>query len=134
MRSGRTEAIVVGASMAGMLTARVLSDIFERVIVLERDALPEGPELRPGVPQARHLHALLPRGRRILEKYFPGITSELVAAGAEILDIGNDVAWLTPQGWGVRFASQFEGVTSTRALLDHAVRVRLRQVANVEIR
>jgi hypothetical protein len=59
--------------MAGMLAARVLSDIFERVIVLERDTLHEGPQLRPGVPQARHLHALLPRGRRILEKNFPGI-------------------------------------------------------------
>jgi hypothetical protein len=37
---------------------------------------------------------------------FPGITSELESAGAEILDFGNDVAWLTPQGWGVRFASE----------------------------
>jgi flavin-dependent dehydrogenase len=76
MKSGRTQAIVVGASMAGMLGPRVLADIFERVTILERDHLPEGPELRPGVPQARHLHALLPRGRRILEKNSPGITSE----------------------------------------------------------
>src|SRR5215469_4159439 len=133
MRSGRTEAIVVGASMAGMLTARILADIFERVIILERDGLPEGPELRPGVPQARHLHALLPRGRRILEKNFPGITSELEAAGAEILDFAKDVAWLTPQGWGVRFVSEFEAVASTRALLDHVVRVRLKQASNIEI-
>jgi len=133
MNSGRTQAIVVGASMAGMLAARVLADIFERVTILERDHLPEGPELRTGVPQARHLHALLPRGKRILEKTFPGITSELKAAGAEILDMANDVAWLTPQGWGVRFASEFEAVASTRALLDHVVRVRLKQVPNIEI-
>jgi 2-polyprenyl-6-methoxyphenol hydroxylase-like FAD-dependent oxidoreductase len=133
MKPGRAQAIVVGASMAGMLAARVLSDIFERVIILERDTLPEGPQLRPGVPQARHLHALLPRGRRILEKNFPGITSELESAGAEILDFGNDVAWLTPQGWGVRFASEFEAVASTRTLLDHVVRTRLKQVPNVEI-
>ena len=86
-----------------------------------------------GVPQARHLHALLPRGRRILEQYFPGITLDLVTAGAEILDIANDIAWLTPQGWGVRFPSEFEGVTSTRSLLDHIVRTRLKQVPNVEI-
>jgi hypothetical protein len=63
MKPGRAQAIVVGSSMAGMLAARVLSDIFERVIVLERDTLPEGPQLRSGVSQARHLHALLPRGR-----------------------------------------------------------------------
>jgi 2-polyprenyl-6-methoxyphenol hydroxylase-like FAD-dependent oxidoreductase len=134
MNSSGPHAIVVGASMAGMLAARALSDICERVTVLERDVLPEGPELRPGVPQARHLHALLPRGRRILERYFPGITSELTDAGAEILDVANDIAWFTPQGWGVRFASEFEGVASTRALLDHMVRVRLKEVSNVEIR
>jgi 2-polyprenyl-6-methoxyphenol hydroxylase-like FAD-dependent oxidoreductase len=56
-----------------------------------------------------------------------------VAAGAEILDIANDVAWLTPQGWGLRFPSEFEGVVSTRSLLDHIVRTRLKQVPNVEI-
>jgi hypothetical protein len=54
-------------------------------------------------PVVGHLHQAghqaLPRGRRILEKKFPGITSELKAAGAEILDMANDVAWLTPQGW-----------------------------------
>src|SRR5215475_4984631 len=122
MKSRRTQAIVVGASMAGMLAARVLAEAFERVVVLERDVLPDGPELRVGVPQARHLHALLPRGRRILERYFPGITSELEDAGAEVLDIANDVAWLTPQGWGVRFASEFEGVASSRSLIDYVVR------------
>jgi 2-polyprenyl-6-methoxyphenol hydroxylase-like FAD-dependent oxidoreductase len=133
MKSRRTRAIVVGASMAGMLAARVLADVFERVTVLERDTLPNGPDIRAGVPQARHLHALLPRGRRILEQYFPGITLDLVTAGAEILDIANDIAWLTPQGWGVRFPSEFEGVTSTRSLLDYIVRTRLKQVPNVEI-
>src|ERR1700751_5398741 len=122
MNSSGPHAIVVGASMAGILAARRLSDICERGRLRQRDVLPEGPELRAGVPQARHLHALLPRGRRILEKNFPGITSELEAAGAEVLDIANDVAWLTPQGWGVRFASEFEGIASTRSLLDHVVR------------
>ena len=133
MKSKRTHAVVVGASMAGMLAARVLADVFERVTILERDTLPTGPDLRSGVPQARHLHALLPRGRRIVEQYFPGITLDLLTAGAEILDIANDISWLTPQGWGARFSSEFEGVTSTRSLLDHIVLTRLRQVSNIEI-
>src|SRR5262245_48287655 len=58
-----THAIVVGASMAGMLAARVLSEKFTRVTVLEREMIPGGLIGRPGVPQARHLHALLPKGR-----------------------------------------------------------------------
>ena len=101
MKSKRTHAVVVGASMAGMLAARVLADVFERVTILERDTLPTGPDLRSGVPQARHLHALLPRGRRIVEQYFPGITLDLLTAGAEILDIANDIRGLLRKA-GVR--------------------------------
>src|SRR5262245_43477613 len=92
-------AIVIGGSMAGMLTARVLSDHFDQVTIIERDRLPDDPVSRPGVPQARHLHALLPRGCRILEEMFPGFARELLAAGALKKDVANDIAWLTPQGW-----------------------------------
>jgi len=126
-------AMVIGASMAGMLAARVLSETFKKVTVLERDVISGAMEGRAGVPQARHLHALLPKGRRILEEFFPGITAELQAVGAEILDVANDIAWLTPQGWGVRFPSDLEAVTSTRDLLDWVVRKRLSEVPNVEI-
>lgn len=34
-------AIVLGGSMAGLLAARVLSDFFERVTLIERDQLPQ---------------------------------------------------------------------------------------------
>src|SRR5262249_2233859 len=68
-REKKNRAVVIGGSMAGMMAARVLADSFQQVIVLERDTLPENAESRAGVPQAKHLHALLPRGRRILEKH-----------------------------------------------------------------
>ena len=103
------------------------------ITVLDRDALPDGAESRTGVPQAKHLHALLPRGRRILEGYFPGITADMQAAGAEMLDIARDIAWLTAYGWGTRFRSEFEGLSSTRDLLDSIVRARLKQIPNVEV-
>jgi glycine/D-amino acid oxidase-like deaminating enzyme len=45
-------AVVLGASMSGLLAARALSPIFTRIIVVERDALPDGATLRQGVPQA----------------------------------------------------------------------------------
>ena len=116
-----------------MFAARVLSETFDRVTILERDAISGTLEGRPGLPQARHLPALLPRGRRILERWFPGITSEFQAAGAEILDVANDIAWLTPQGWGVRFPSKFEALTLTRDLLDWVVRRRLMELPNVKL-
>ncbi len=43
-------AVVIGASMAGLLAARVPSEYFERVTLIERDRL-EGMGPRKGVPQ-----------------------------------------------------------------------------------
>jgi len=119
-------ALVIGGSMAGMLAARVLSGHFRRVTVVERDRYPEeGPTPRRGVPQARHVHALLKRGRVALEGLFPGIGDELVAAGAPILDMAQDIAWLNPAGWGVRFRSDLAFIAFSRDLLDWHVRRRL---------
>jgi NADPH-dependent 2,4-dienoyl-CoA reductase/sulfur reductase-like enzyme len=78
----RGHAVVVGGSLAGMLAARVLSDHFDRVTLLERDRFPETPAARKGLPQGRHVHALLERGRGIMERFLPGLTGELVRAGA----------------------------------------------------
>jgi 2-polyprenyl-6-methoxyphenol hydroxylase-like FAD-dependent oxidoreductase len=49
-------AIVIGASMGGLLAARAVAEHYDRVTVIERDELPEAPEPRKGVPQGRHLH------------------------------------------------------------------------------
>ncbi len=118
-------AIVIGGSMAGLLAARVLTDHFDRVTLVERDRFPEGPSPRKGVPQARHLHALLVRGRMILEQLFPGLEAELVAAGAIKMDVSADFRWLSPVGWGPRFQSGVVTISCSRDLLEWNVRRRL---------
>jgi 2-polyprenyl-6-methoxyphenol hydroxylase-like FAD-dependent oxidoreductase len=50
-------AIVIGASMGGLLVARVMAEHYERVTIIERDELPEAPERRKGVLQGQHTHA-----------------------------------------------------------------------------
>jgi 2-polyprenyl-6-methoxyphenol hydroxylase-like FAD-dependent oxidoreductase len=77
-----THAMVIGASMAGLLAARALAGSFGRVTVLDRDMLPAQAVHRRGVPQDRHVHGLQPRGQRQLEELLPGLTDELVDAGA----------------------------------------------------
>lgn len=69
----RQHAIVIGGSMAGMLAARVLSDHYEHVTIIDRDQMPEAAELRDGTPQARHLHILLAKGLQIVEALFPAL-------------------------------------------------------------
>ncbi len=81
-------AVVLGASMGGLLAARVLADFFETVTVVERDVLPDDPAVRRGVPQGRHVHVLLARGAQILDELFPGFLNELVADGAPVWDDG----------------------------------------------
>jgi NADPH-dependent 2,4-dienoyl-CoA reductase/sulfur reductase-like enzyme len=72
-------AVVLGASMAGLLAARALSEAYRHVTVVERDVLPEGSADRRGVPQGRHAHALLSGGARILDELFPRFLPELEA-------------------------------------------------------
>src|SRR5512134_3596424 len=72
-----SSAIVLGASMSGLLAARALSYHFEHVTVVERDVLSEGAEVRHGVPQAAHAHGLLASGYRVMDEYFPGLMDEL---------------------------------------------------------
>jgi 2-polyprenyl-6-methoxyphenol hydroxylase-like FAD-dependent oxidoreductase len=124
-RRNRGRAVVIGGSMAGMLAARILAEHFDRVTIIERDCYPDGPQPRPGLSQARHLHALLLRGREIFEKLFPGLSDELKSAGAEVVDAAYDLAWYTPGGWGIRFRSGLEMLTFSRDLLDWIVRRRL---------
>src|ERR1700732_3697219 len=97
----RHHAVVVGGSLAGMLAARVLSDHFDGVTLLERDRFTETPAARKGLPQGRHGHVLLERGRAALERFLPGLTGDLVRSGAELMDFTQDIAWMNPHGWYV---------------------------------
>jgi len=125
---------VIGGSVAGLLAARALCEHFGRVTVVERDAYPgEAPAARKGVPQAHHVHALMLRGRAIFEKFFPGLERELLAAGAVLVDMAGEMAWLTPAGWGVRFPSDLTVIGFTRPLLDFHVRRRLGEFNRVRV-
>jgi hypothetical protein len=50
-------AVVLGASMSGLLAARVLADAYQQVTVVERDVLADSGMPRKGVPQGRHARA-----------------------------------------------------------------------------
>ena len=79
---GKAHAIVIGGSMAGLCAARVLARFYDKVTVIDRDAYPAGAHQRPGVPQSRHVHALLMRGRLELDRLFPGFEKTMLERGA----------------------------------------------------
>ncbi len=119
-------AVVLGGGMAGLLAARVLSDAYAEVVVVERDALPVAAAHRRGVPQARHIHGLLARGQHALEDLFPGLTAELVELGAPAGDMLQDIRAYVG---GHRFrpgASGLLAVQASRPLLEARIRARVR--------
>ena len=76
------QAAVIGAGIGGLAAAKAVAPHFEKLIVFDRDALPDEPAPRLGTPQARHTHLLLAGGCRALDRLFPGIELDFIAAGA----------------------------------------------------
>lgn len=126
-------AVVIGGSVAGLLAARVLSDAFERVTIVERDRLPDEPELRGGVPQAHHGHALLLRGRQIMERLLPGLEANLLADGTLLLDQAEDANIRFKGGWAPRINSGLKVFSVSRPLLEHHIRARVLALPNVTL-
>ena len=125
------QAIVLGASMAGLLAARVLSERFEHVVVIERDVLPPAGEHRPGVPHGRHLHGLHPHGREILDELFPGFTGSLVASGAVRCDILGDARWQLSGHQLRRTDIGVPGLFASRPFIEGHIRALVRRLPGV---
>jgi 2-polyprenyl-6-methoxyphenol hydroxylase-like FAD-dependent oxidoreductase len=134
-------AVVLGASMGGLLTARVLADFYRTVTVVERDILPDGPVNRQGVPQGRHGHILMRRGSQILSDLFPGLMDDLEADGAPVWSDGDlskvDVSF---RGHQILRNGHFSDLASTRfyspsrPFLEFHVRQRIRELEDVTLR
>ncbi len=118
-------AVVIGASVAGLLAARALSEVYSQVLVVDRDELPDHPAQRDGVPQGRHSHSLLARGREALEVLLPGLTEELVALGAGTGDVQERTAVYLGDRPLASGRSGLTTLTQSRPLLEWTLRRRL---------
>jgi 2-polyprenyl-6-methoxyphenol hydroxylase-like FAD-dependent oxidoreductase len=127
-------AIVIGASIGGLLAGRALADYYEEVTLIDRDALPLAYEPRKGVPQGRHSHGLLARGRELLEQLFPGFTAEMAAEGAVSGDIADRILWFNHGFYLCNAPSDLSGPAVSRPMLEGGVRRRVLQFPNVRIR
>ncbi|AWW39744.1 MULTISPECIES: FAD-dependent oxidoreductase [Streptomyces] len=126
-------AVVLGGSLAGMLAARALAGTVGRVVVVERDTLPTGPDARRGLPQARHVHQLWSGGALALEDLLPGIIERLTGAGAHRQRVTTDMVMLSAQGWFRRWAQSHFMLLCTRDLLDATVRAQVLADERIEL-
>ncbi|HEX6364210.1 MAG TPA: hypothetical protein VFZ93_14735, partial [Albitalea sp.] len=124
-------ALVLGAGIAGLAAARVLAEHVDELVIVERDALPERAQPRPGTPQARHIHNLLLRGLHELEALFPGFGAELAARGGVRVDLTRDMRFHSIWGWFPRYDSDLQACLASRALIEQVLRERMRALPRV---
>ncbi|GBE63768.1 hydroxylase [Mycobacterium sp. MFM001] len=138
MSQRRENAVVCGASMGGLLAARVLSEFYGSITLVERDVLPKAAIQRRGVSQGRHLHGLSSRGYLVLAELFPKLFDELMASGASVVDFADpSLIYVRVGDHQLNQAgemSQPEALVTcvaSRPLLEAHVRRRVRAIENV---
>jgi 2-polyprenyl-6-methoxyphenol hydroxylase-like FAD-dependent oxidoreductase len=141
--SGRIHgrAIVIGASIAGLATARVLAEHFGSVTILERGAIEADTRERRAVPQGHHVHTLLRGGQEALAAVFPELIDRLRAAGAVHFRVGVEGVIHCPSGpfynFGCTVREPFDfGVelhNQSRGLLEQCIRELTLERPNVRL-
>jgi 2-polyprenyl-6-methoxyphenol hydroxylase-like FAD-dependent oxidoreductase len=129
--SSKNTAIIIGGGISGKLAARVLSDHYKKVIILERDQEQVGPSPRKGAPQGEHLHALLHAGESGLEELFPGISEHFYHSGAVKINSTIDLAWFHHGAWKLRYDGGYSTTLQTRPHLEWHIDQYIKRIPNV---
>jgi 2-polyprenyl-6-methoxyphenol hydroxylase-like FAD-dependent oxidoreductase len=127
------DALIIGGSLAGLFAARVLSDSFNTVTILDRDIFPLTPDHRKGVPQSYHAHGLLPSAFPIIEQLFPGIINDLCKDGADVASDIIPLAIVSPKGLLPLPKMLEASISFSRPVLEWHVRNRVSKLPNVHI-
>ncbi len=127
-------AIVVGAGIGGLSAAAALARQFAKVLVLDRDTLPDGVVGRLGVGHGAHTHQLLKAGELALEKLLPGVTQDFIRAGAKQMLVGRDVKVFDFGGWMAECDAGFTVTSLSRPAYESILRQRVAALPGVDIR
>ena len=126
----KTHAVVIGGGIAGLATAKVLSDYYRDVTVLEKDTSLGSESPRSGAAQGAHLHILLQRGLELLSVLFPGIKSEL--EDCPVIDWAQDTFWENAYGQFPRYASEIKLPSLSRPLLEKIILDQVSKIPNIK--
>jgi 2-polyprenyl-6-methoxyphenol hydroxylase-like FAD-dependent oxidoreductase len=127
-------AVVAGRSMAGLAAAAALAKHFERILIVDKDQIPAGPEPRLGVGQGHHVHNLLKGGELSIEKLLPGTCAGLMTEGAVPMRAGIDMRISDHGQLLPKRDLGYDNISASRPLIEHVVSQRLMRETNVELR
>lgn len=128
-----SRAVVIGASIGGLLVARALADHVDEVIAIDRDTPPAEPGIRRGASQGGAAHLLLDSGRQAMERLLPGLFDELRAAGGNQADMG-EVCCYQSGHYKIRAQTGLSVAVQSRPFLEHHVRQRVSALEGVQLR
>ncbi|KAA0120635.1 NAD(P)/FAD-dependent oxidoreductase [Mycolicibacterium sp. P9-22] len=131
-RSPRGTAVVIGGSIAGCTTAASLVELYERVVIIDRDELPATRKERKGVPHAYQFHALTALGRQALEEALPGLTQTALDGGVPGHDPG-ETRYSSKSGFFQLVKTGLLVLLSSRINLEYLVREQARTVPALEM-
>lgn len=126
-------AVIVGAGIAGLATAAAVASFFETVEVFDKDALPDTPRPRKGVPQDLQVHILLKGGELALETLLPGTGAALRAAGATEVRQTEDVSIWERDAWHATRDLGHSQLMMSRPAFELVLRRQVLKLGNVTI-
>lgn len=129
----KQHAIVLGGSIGGLMTARVLSDYYKKVTIIEKDKVIFAPETRKGQPHAKHLHSLQYVALNAILKYFPNLKKQLINQGGIEIDLINSLNYYSHGGFKKKFNIGKNVVSTSRILLEHLIRENTLAIPNIEL-
>jgi 2-polyprenyl-6-methoxyphenol hydroxylase-like FAD-dependent oxidoreductase len=120
-----SKVIVIGAGFSGSAAALMLAADGHEVLVVDRDAgpVPAGPDEawqwdRRSIRQYRFAHGLLPRGHRLMTRYFPHLVERLRQHGGLEINLAHAFVDLIPGATHRPDDDRFETVTARRPTFD----------------
>jgi hypothetical protein len=112
------QAIVVGSNVAGLLSARILADYFDSVIILEKEFLSNDNNQFSPIP------TLVAKAYQILDSFFPNIGYTLIQRGALGIDWAREFQIFGYFGWGQnsQVPSRIISIICTKTLLETTIK------------
>ncbi|NRB38603.1 MAG: hypothetical protein HRU20_09070 [Pseudomonadales bacterium] len=127
--------VVIGGGFSGMVYTAAIAPYCQKITVLDAGVLVfDTPQYRAGVPQDRHQHTLLLKGRQILQQLIPDFEARLDELNVPETDYIDDCLLFTHGGKLPRFPSRVKIRPCLRPTLDWVITQHVIGLENVELR